>query len=95
MKEEDIPQNEIDRLLSIMADDGDDSIQYNDYESPSGQIANREVVCPSGYIFHVFIIIPQDEQMNYEKSGRALDKQTEKSFRYLLSRGRSGLRELL
>lgn len=95
MNEEDIPQEDIDKLLQVMKDDEDDRIEFEDYESPSGSIANREVVCPSGYVFHAFIIIPDGEQIVYAQAEKALDKQTAKSFRFLLARDRAGLRELL
>lgn len=78
-----------------MKDPNDDRLEYDDYESPSGAIANREVVCPDGYIFHAFIIIPEGEQIDYALAERALDKQIAKSFTFLLSRNRAGLRELL
>lgn len=95
MDEQDIPQEDIDLLLRIMRDDDDDRIIFEDYESPSGSIANREVACPDGYVFHAFIIIPEGEQIVYAKAEKALDKQTAKSFQFLLARDRGGLRELL
>ena len=95
MKESEIPQDTIYALFDILRDEADDRLQYDDYESPSEKTAHREVICPDGYVFVVHIIIPDGEQIDYEQAERVLDRHTEKSFRYLLSRGKAGLRGMV